>query len=113
MSLVPAFVKADDGRYYENPIIEGDDWFICWDDDDPVELVTTHPGQPQRLLEKLPFTIKGRNHDFGVLRNFKGQMKSARAYWLEQTGPIPVKRITKPCKSRADRNRQGVYYGDR
>lgn len=44
MSLVPTFVQAVDGKYYENPTLRGVDsdgarWFLCFDDDDPPELV--------------------------------------------------------------------------
>ena len=39
MSLVPTFVKADNGKWYQNPELEGPGWFICFDDDDPIELV--------------------------------------------------------------------------
>ena len=39
MSLVPTFVQSTSGKWYKNPVIKGDDWFICWDDDEPIELV--------------------------------------------------------------------------
>ncbi len=41
MSLATTYARADDGLYYANPILRNKDhrWFICWDDDDPVELV--------------------------------------------------------------------------
>lgn len=39
MSLGPIYVQADDGQYYQDPVIRGDDFFLCWDEDDPPELV--------------------------------------------------------------------------
>lgn len=43
MSLVPTYVKADDGFFYKDPIVRGQHsgrhYFICFDDDDPPELV--------------------------------------------------------------------------
>ena len=41
MSLVAIWVLADDGRWYEDPTIAPPDnsWYICFDDDDPIELV--------------------------------------------------------------------------
>lgn len=40
MSLVwNANVESGAGRWYWNPIIRGPDWFICWDDEEPIEVV--------------------------------------------------------------------------
>jgi hypothetical protein len=44
MSLVATYVLATDGRYYEDPTIYDTEhwppnWFLCFDDDDPPELV--------------------------------------------------------------------------
>jgi hypothetical protein len=39
MSLVSTFVQSQEGNWYKNPIVKGDGWFICWDDDEPIELV--------------------------------------------------------------------------
>jgi len=39
MSLVPTYVRARDGYWYEDPVIEFPEGFICFDDDDPPELV--------------------------------------------------------------------------
>ena len=42
MSLVSTYVQMDDDRWYKNPVIgQGKQWFICYDDDDPIELVVT------------------------------------------------------------------------
>lgn len=40
MSLVSTYVRMDDGLWHKNPVIgEGKQWFICYDDDDLIELV--------------------------------------------------------------------------
>ena len=39
MSLVGILVVADDGRFYREPVLFGDDWFLCFDDDDPPEII--------------------------------------------------------------------------
>lgn len=44
MSLGTVYLKARDNRYYENPCSrgvteKGNQWFVCYDEDDPPELV--------------------------------------------------------------------------
>jgi len=39
MSLVSTYVRAVDGKLYRDPVFRGDFWFLCFDDDDPPELV--------------------------------------------------------------------------
>ncbi len=41
MSLVSTYALASDGRYYANPVLRDAEhrWFVCWDDNDPTELV--------------------------------------------------------------------------
>lgn len=40
MSKIGVMVKCNDGKWYSHPIFGIDDnWFICYDDDDPIELV--------------------------------------------------------------------------
>ena len=41
MSLVPTFVKMANEKWYKNPTLfdETYEWFICFDDDDPPEIV--------------------------------------------------------------------------
>lgn len=51
MSLVPSFIKADDNKYYKNPVLAGDDFFICFDDDDPPELVVKVNGRTEEQLK--------------------------------------------------------------
>lgn len=39
MSKVSTFVQGDDFKFYKNPVLYGDDWYLCFDDDDPPEVV--------------------------------------------------------------------------
>ena len=40
MSKIGVMVKCSDGRWYSHPILAmNDKWFICYDDDEPIELV--------------------------------------------------------------------------
>lgn len=39
MSLKPVYVQFEDSEFYENPILGGDGWFVCFDHDAPPELV--------------------------------------------------------------------------
>lgn len=40
MSKVSTFVLMDDGQWYKNPVLGvGQDWYICFDDEEPPELV--------------------------------------------------------------------------
>lgn len=51
MSLVSTYVLFSDGRYYKNPTIRGDGWFLCFDDDDQPELVVQMQGQSPKQVE--------------------------------------------------------------
>lgn len=103
MSLVSTYVIADDGLYYRDPVLEGDGWFICFDDDDPPELVIRcfQYNDPQMLLKahKLPFIVTGSNGK--ALRCFNGSVRNmhdAKAYWLEMKAPIPVEYLRRDGK---------------
>ena len=49
MSLGPIYVKARDGCVYANPAFRGEGWFVCWDEDEPVELVVKRGTRPPHL----------------------------------------------------------------
>ena len=54
MSLVPTFVKMADEKWYQNPVLydkEGD-WFLCFDDDSPPELVMMQLTQLSVIVRK-------------------------------------------------------------
>jgi hypothetical protein len=94
MSLVPTYVQALDGRFYENPVLEGPGWFICFDDDDPPELVLTEGmarnGPPEHFLNVARvnggnFRKASRSH-----RMFGKSLRPAASYFFDLRGPIPV-----------------------
>ena len=88
MSLVSTYVRAVDGKLYRNPTVVGDGWFVCFDDDDPVELVVFRDA----IMPKLDWLEVGRPHACGrrcVPPEWK-RMKPANAYWCELRAPIPV-----------------------
>lgn len=39
MSMVSVYCLCDDGKWYKNPVWEGEGWFVCLDDKEPPELV--------------------------------------------------------------------------
>lgn len=122
MSLVSTWALADDGRLYQNPVL-GDathEWFICFDDDDPIEMVVK-AHKPSRaaegvlrigvgkqavlehvraLIQRLDMKgvqIQGLNHGDGTSRCFEPNDKFHRsvAVWLDIKHPIPARLIIK------------------
>ena len=39
MSLVTPYVQSKEGRWYKYPVVRHEDYYVCWDDDEPIELV--------------------------------------------------------------------------
>lgn len=70
MSLCHVFVQAQDGRWYTSPTIAKDDWFLCWDDDEPIELVVMVTA---KHLAAVRFRL--------ILTELAG-----RGFWLEPDG---------------------------
>lgn len=61
MSLVSTWVEMDDGRWHQNPVLgQGKRWFICYDDDDPIELVVQAQtyDQAHRRIEEAREALK-------------------------------------------------------
>lgn len=120
MSLVSTYVESNEGHWYQNPVIEDDGWFICWDDDDPIELVIADETglYAQTVLNRLhrqgwKLTILC-TVDNVSRRLFNDVFKPATAYFLTQYRNGPTDRMLK------DNNRldakpqgQGVYYYNR
>lgn len=136
MSLSNIYVLADDGRWYINGTIgEAPFWYICFDDDDPAELVIRKQvdpltkkfelfATPTGLITryKLPFEIPNKPYagkSGGYSRMFPNAQrqfklcKPAAAYWLKQTGPIPTKLLLRQGHGRAYHPRGGCcIYGN-
>lgn len=120
MSLVSTYVQSKQGNWYENPTVEGDGWFICWDDDEPIELVIaddakTVNGQPltaQTVLNKLKkegWSLRILYSGSKAQRLFKGNFKPAKAYFLSQYSG-PTDRMLKGKRLKMKPTGQGVYY---
>lgn len=88
MSLVSTYVRATDGQFYKNPVIEGDNWFICFDDREPPEMVVKEGAYPPELAYFQPTSslvpcgqrVFEQEWDFAP----------ARHQWGKLVGPIPV-----------------------
>ena len=50
MSQYHVYVRAKDGNIYTRPRIQGQNWFICWDDDDDPELVVHATSEAEASL---------------------------------------------------------------
>ena len=98
MSLVATIVRAQDGKYYENPVVRGDDWHIIFDDDDPPEFVWHTKLMNKKLVrEKLiqvltELDLKYSNISVASFstRSIKGVFSDAASLFFELKSPIPV-----------------------
>jgi hypothetical protein len=125
MSLVSTFIKGTDGNFYQNPVYFRDDWFICFDDDDPIELVVKikanlNPSDIMAQLEGFPaYRIEKHStctrffHHSGN-RRLSGE--PAIAYWIHLTPegvfkPFPVPDAFDGDFSELPKGWQGVFYG--
>lgn len=100
MSLVPTYVKADDGFFYKNPVLGTKDWFICFDDEDPPELVIKKecPSSPKTLLQMIGITFSNLQKQGISYRLFSQRgynFKEAISYTFDLLKPLPVNNITK------------------
>jgi len=109
MSLVSTFVKMSDEKWYKNPCIydETYDWYLCFDDDDPPELVVYQPQQLTKekrmarifeVIDKakikarvLVKTVSLSNRLFPP--NWSGNFKPTASVYLEITHPIDLKEL--------------------
>lgn len=87
MSLVPKFVKADGGFYYKNPVIERDDWFICFD---PPEFVVKTMSSVRLSDVGINFKSQRRLQHCGMHIFKDGNFTEARNQFFQLKGPIPV-----------------------
>jgi len=113
MSLVTTYFLASDGNLYE-ATLRGDNWFLCFDDDDPPELVIKggegQSNQRAREIAARLLDIVGINADLltGPHRSgriFNGKSARSFAFFLDINEPIPVALLpegSKPAKPRGD-----------
>lgn len=105
MSLVSTCVQADDKKIYKNPILSGEDFFICFDDDDPPELVIKTLNRSdtelhQRAIDilkniNLNTTISSKPQKSGRLFESNLTFIDAYSIFITINSPIPSNSITK------------------
>jgi hypothetical protein len=101
MSLGYIFIKCDDGKWYRGGALGEEDWFLCFDEDEPPEIVIKKKAYeegltPQKVIEKV-----GLNADIaGKIKNFAGrcftktlELEPAIAVYLRIYAPPPAKWI--------------------
>lgn len=116
MSLVSTYVQSQEGNWYKNPVIKSDGWFICWDDDEPIELVIDKDsgfslssilaGLAKRGW-KLVLIGRGSTSE----RMFGRKFIPAYSYFLKQVALGPTDKLLEGNKYEAERPQgQGVFY---
>ncbi len=127
MSLRATYVLADDGLFYKDPVLSEApeySWFICFDDEDPIELVLRDPGvltdeekvrHATALLDRLGLTgrvLSARGGMSGRLFPpdwFEGGFSEAISVWIELRAQIPVSVIIEHSGAYAEEPFEGVY----
>jgi hypothetical protein len=109
MSLLCCWVLADDGLYYQDPVLGGDGWFVCFDDDDLPELMLRHPlSAPvgssctranvilaeSGIAARLAVPHGRARRCFGPSFT-EGEFEDAHAWFLNIRKPVPVSRIVR------------------
>lgn len=120
MSLVSTYVKCTDGKWYRNPVYRAKDksWFICFDDNDPVELVVKKNCQlgAEQILKEVGIRYtsisSGGRGGSRCFEKGKFSFTPALAYFIStvrQTFPIPNEwdEIFEQYP-----HKEGVYYGE-
>jgi len=115
MSLCTTYVKSADGKWYAEPVIEGitqdgKEWYLCFDEDDPPELVVQTDGTGKEInADKI---LRDAGVSFGGIkfRAVSGRrIGNAASFWVTILAPIPT-----PTKFDAvydqQPQRQGTYY---
>lgn len=102
MSLVATWAKADDGYFYKEPVLAAEGWFICFDDDDPIELVIKLSSHltPEEIFKTTGIDAEVTSKNFVAGRLFSEDaddyvFNDGRSYWIEIHKPLPHKLITK------------------
>lgn len=113
MSLVPAYQKTKEGSWVKEPRVSGPGWFICWDDDDPIELVVRVEVDAEKIISHL--SKKGwdvklvSKHQSEVRRMFSNKFLLANAYWIVSLS-LPPEGLLQGEKFQEHPCKQGVYY---
>lgn len=92
MSVGTTYVKSSDGKWYAEPSLrgvtkDGKQWYLCFDEDDPPELVVQVGGaNPVEILKSAGVSFSGITKN-GVSGRCIGE---AASYWVNITKPIPT-----------------------
>jgi len=134
MSLTSTYVLMGDNKWYKNPIITNllteSMWFICYDDDDPIELVVeeslwediTKIDELLKELKQMGYRIKLRRDAITwrpSMRIYPGDgdttMNSYAAFIMGHThAPLMDKYIIKSEKNYKERpDCQGMFYDNK
>jgi hypothetical protein len=119
MSLVAPYVQSKTNIWYEYPVIMRPNYFVCWDDDEPIELVVKrHFISCEDALAELKengwdvFMISnpqrsGRRY-FGSIKN--RPVEASRVYLGQKHGPPDE--LLERFKETYEKypGRQGVYF---
>ncbi len=113
MSLVATYVRAVDGNFYADPAFRGDGWFVCFDDDDPPEIVIAGakriPAHDKavQILKQLGISNATTFKD-KCGRLFGDDVRDACSFTFKLKGRIPVPPNQEP--SNIKKVRQGTFY---
>jgi hypothetical protein len=126
MSCVSTWVLARDGKFYKDPVLRGEDWFLCFDDDDPPELVIKSEKyeQPRKLMQRAEEILRELGLNYELIskrptwsgRDFLGtflvpDIHHAGAVFLKIKDPIPVPREYEAVLDDLDKDpHEKVYY---
>jgi hypothetical protein len=137
MSFGPVFVKCDNGKYAQDPVLQTDNYFVCFDDKDPPELVVKESFLQQRLnvtrltrkltgqiTEEMKKILQEAQIPTGTIADsmrsgyrvfdpdLEGRDKMAPAYqcYFQLTGPLPASKVAeqKFYSKRELEGREGV-----
>lgn len=107
MSVISVWVKSTDGLLYRDPVLRGIspyDWFLCFDEDEPPELVLSIHGRKvgnseafddaSNLLDRLGIKATITAGPFRCTRCFSGDAQAgpylaAAAFYMSIMEPIP------------------------
>lgn len=91
MSLVSAYLKIG-SIFYKNPIYKGAGWFVCFDDEDPPELVIKDSCglRPTEIFEMRGIKATEIRLAHRANRWFDRVFCPATSYWFKILAPIPV-----------------------
>lgn len=118
MSLVSTYVQAVDGKFYRNPTIREKDWFLCFDDEEPPELVVKDSllktKKPWKILNEARIKHKPEGYqpwkgDRSAGRLFGGKFHPGTGFFIEITARIPVPTHHDGIYDEKPK-KQGVYY---